>query len=256
VAYDSKGNGLAVWRAKDAANQEQILTSHYATAAGKWGAATVLPGSLSKITGADNERGAPALAMDGNGNAIALWVSEAGAGKSSLMSSHFSYLTGWADPVSISGALVVEPVFDHPGLAFDGKTFVAAFAAQQSANVYTYTVRYDVQGDSWGTFEKRQADADAVSILRMPRLAADAHGNALLVWATGTAPTFKLFTQRYAHGAWSSTTTVPGGQVDSKYFETSREFPLSLSASGLGALAWGLYTNDNFLVAIRLASFY
>jgi hypothetical protein len=257
VVFDTQGNGLAVWRAKTAANLEKVLTARYTAASGKWAAATLLPGSLSSAADAEHERGAPALAMDENGDAMALWLSENGGGSAALMASQFSRTTGWASPVSIAASLIGKPTFEPPGLAFDGSTFVAAFTATDGNKLGTYTLRYDAQADTWTDPERRQAAADAASITRMPRLAGDARGNLLLVWATGTTPSFSLVYQRYAHGAWSKTTEVPGGSLTQKYFSDSNApFPLTVANNGLAALAWGNNNASNQLNNIRLASFY
>jgi hypothetical protein len=185
---------------------------------------------------------------------MALWNDASFAGK--LMASRYSQQTGWAGPELISGALAVDLINDAPGLTFDGEAFVAAWMALEGGKRYTYTARYDLK-TGWGIYEKQQTiTADGTSAARMPRLVSDGRGNLLLVFAKGKTPTYSLMYQRYAKGAWSAITAVPGGTVTQPYFEDADILPLSISANGLGALAWTNYDSANYVSTVRLASFF
>lgn len=258
VAFDGAGNGLAVWRAKTAADIEEILTSRYTPGSGQWSTATVLPGSQASASGTSHERGVPALAMDSAGNAVVLWVNTKDAGvEAPLMANTFSTESGWASAVEVAASVVVQPTYDAPGLVFDGSTFVAAFTASNGTRLLTYTARYDAEKKKWDELEYRQSAPEADAVARMPQLAGDARGNLLLVWVTGTSPRFKLMYQRYANGTWSSTSAVPAATLNDEYFGTyHRPFPLVVSENGTGALAWGIYEGGERPNGIRLASFY
>ena len=254
VAFDSKGDGLAVWAAKDQSTGfERIVASHYTTTSGKWAPAIDLPGSVATFKSADVQRGAPAVAFTPDGDALVLWVKA-----TILMASHFSKQS-WSDPETVSGALTVNSLQWPPGLAFDGKDFVAAWTAKD-VKQYTYTARYDLKA-GWSTYEQRQAAAaDGTSMVRMPRLASEGRGDLMLVWAMGTAPNFTLKYQRYAAGAWSTIQNLPGGSVTNNSFEFEDLTPLSANASGLAAIAWAnratTGTNTGLITTIRLASFH
>jgi hypothetical protein len=255
VAFDRAGNGLAVWRAKDPLNTQlqRIVASKLMTLDGEWGNVVDIPGSVT-ATSADAQRGVPTVAFDSNGDAMALWNDASFAGK--LMASRYSQQTGWAGPELISGALAVDLINDAPGLTFDGEAFVAAWMALEGGKRYTYTARYDLK-TGWGIYEKQQTiTADGTSAARMPRLVSDGRGNLLLVFAKGKTPTYSLMYQRYAKGAWSAITAVPGGTVTQPYFEETDILPLSISANGLGALAWTNYDSANYVSTVRLASFF
>ncbi|HVY26969.1 MAG TPA: hypothetical protein VHB79_10470 [Polyangiaceae bacterium] len=258
VAFDAAGNGLAVWRAETVAGLEEILSSRFTLATGKWSPASVVPGSQASAAGTDYERGVPALAMDSEGNAVALWINRKGSGSAeALMASDCSKVGTWGTPVQVAPSLLSRPTFDAPGLVFDGEDFVVAFTATDGHQVGAYTARRSASGASWSSPERRQAAGDAASATRMPRLAGDRRGNLILVWTTGSAPSFKLVYQRYSQGSWGETKEIPDGTFDNEYFTLSNyPMPLTVNDSGYGALAWGDYDASHRLTKIRLASFF
>jgi Bacterial Ig-like domain len=255
VAFDSKGNGFAVWRAKDPSGTklERTVVSRLTTESGTWGDVEDLPGSVTATTSAAAQRGAPTVAIDSKGDALALWVDASSTGK--LMASRFSQSI-WAEPESVSGALTVDLLESPPALAFDGKGFIAAWTAQEAGKRYAYTARYDLK-TGWDTYQKQQTAADdGTSAPTMPRIVSDKRGNSLLVFAKGAAPAYTLMYQRYSDGVWGTIQPVPGGAVANAYFENLRTMPLSMSANGSAALAWTNYDAAKYLSTVRLASFF
>ncbi len=256
LSFDAEGNALALWPETNGLTYEQIVVSRFTAATSKWATATTLPGSVEPTATASQRRGAPAVAFDSGGDAMAVWVNASSGSK--LMASRFSQKTGWAEPTTISGDLSVKPLFERPGLVFDGHDFVAAWSATEGGKQYTYTARYDLKA-GWSPHEKRQGVvADGTSLLRTPRLTSDRRGNLLLVWVKGAAPTFTIVYQRFTGGAWSAIKAVPGGSISSATFESAGEdLILSANASGLAALTWASYDKDTgYLSGVRLASFY
>jgi hypothetical protein len=257
AVIDSQGNGLAVWRAKAQTEPKlgRVVASRWSSATGKWAKAADLPGSVTATDTA--ERGNPVVALDSQGDGLALWVDTLPSGK--LMASRFVQ-SAWTQPESISGALAVDAFWDAPGyaLAFDGQAFVAAWTAQEGGESYAYTARYDLK-TGWDPYQKQQISAADGTSATAPLLVSDGRGNLLLVYAKGAAPTYTLVYQRYAAGAWSAIKPVPGGTLSSQDLHTS-EYRLALSASsnGLASLAWANYdyTGDSPMAGIRLASFY
>jgi hypothetical protein len=260
VAYDAEGNALALWHSapKVGALIERIVVSRFDAVSAKWSTATDLPGSVAANAPTLHDlRGTPVVAMDDKGDAMALWVNASADGK--LMASRYSRSTSWEAPEAISGALVVNAVYEPPALVFDGEAFVAAWTAQEAGKQYTFTARYD-STTGWGAYARQQVTAeDGTSALKMPRLVSDGRGTSLLVYAKGAAPTYTLVYQRYAHGAWNALKAVPGGSVTNRYFEEGGNalvLALSMNGSGLAALSWANYDENYRISVIRLASFY
>jgi|GEM_PF-1867082 len=258
VAYDADGNALALWHAREKplSGNERIVVSRFDKATRKWSSASDLRGSVAAdplTTG--YLRGSPVVAMDDKGGAMALWVDASASGK--LMASRYSKATGWDAPESISGAPAVNLTTEAPALVFDGEGFAAAWTAQEGIEYYTFTARHDA-AQGWSAPVRQQVTvAGEKSALKMPRLVSDHRGNSLLVFATAAASSYSLAYQRYGRGAWETLKSVPGGMIANKNFESSGSAVLALSIndSGMAALSWGNYDDDNRISVIRLSTF-
>lgn len=254
IAFDAQSNGFAVWRAEVDGNDE-ILVARYTSADG-WLDAAVLPGSESANANANNERGTPAVAVDNEGGAMAVWVKEANAvDKGSVVASRYTVAGGWQAPVPLSGALSATHVEWPPGLVFDGTTYVAVWTATDGTTLKTYSSRYDAQASEWGSYEVRSSSA---SLDRMPSLGADAHQNLIMTWMTGsdTQPTVAYARFNARTGEWSQELDFSGGIVHAGIAE-DRPVPLGVAANGHAALVW--FNTDaatGVPTTIRLASFY
>ena len=65
IAIDANGNALAVWSQSDG-TRTNIMANRYSAASGTWGAAALIE--------TDNGNAdSPQIAIDGNGNALAVW---------------------------------------------------------------------------------------------------------------------------------------------------------------------------------------
>jgi hypothetical protein len=250
VAFDSNGNGLALWRAIDDYGLPQIFASRLTQPAGTWSAATTLPPTVGAP--GDTQLGIPAVAFDATGRAIAIWFDK----KSSVIrASRYQPASGWDTPLAISGAETVTILDEAPALVFDGSDFVAAWTAESGGKLYTYTARY-AASSGWDVPQRRQTvAADGFSASHMPRVGSDGRGNLLLVWAKGTAPNFSLVYQRFTGGMWRGIQEIDGAGIKSPTFESSQALPFAVNPNGLGVVAWGNY-DATTLTAVRLASFF
>ncbi len=260
IAVAKNGRAYAVWRARDAANHEKIVSAMYEPDLKTWLLAEDLKGSTAAGTGPGYERGAPSIAVDENGDAIALWLRGTGNGTTyQLMTSRYRYSgTGWEDPNVISGTLGGLPRTEPAALVFDGKTYVAAWTALVGNVNNTYAARFDRKSEAWNDYQL-VSDGIVSSAARMPRLGADAHQNLLLTWpaVTNVANAFNLTYQRYnaSAGAWATATAVTGGTMSDYDLATRSPFPLGVSSAGLAAATWGTRGADSLLTAIQLANF-
>ena len=259
MAVAENGRVYAVWRARDASNYEKLSFATFEPDVKKWVVAGDLKGSTSVSAGAGYERGVPSVAVDENGDAMALWIRGNGT-TYQLMASRFRYAgTGWEDPNVISGALGGLPRTEPPALTFDGKTYVAAWTALVGSVNNTYVARFDRKSEAWTEY-KLVSDGIVSSAARMPRLGADAHQNLLVTWpaVTNVANVFSLTYQRFnaSTGAWATASAVAGGTMSDYALATSSPFPLGVSGGGLAAATWGTRRADSILTAVQLASFY
>jgi len=260
IAFDAKGNGLAVWAANGAFTE--ILYSRYTLTSAKWSAAKAIPDALSFGGGAHDH--APALAMTPDGNAVAVWTQTLlDANRDHMAASVFSPVSGWAaDAVELSPR-GLDIGLEAPTVTFDGETFVVAWVAKPADTGpgvcdqadCVYTDRYDLQQGTWPPAVAQQTKVADVAAAKMPRLASDGHGNSLLVWAKpAAASTYSLVYQRFAAGKWGAIQALPGGSVTDANFADG-PLALAMNGSGMAALAWG-NRSANVLTTIHLASFF
>ncbi len=255
IAFDSQGNGLAVWLASDANDRSKILASRYTTSNRYWDKATALPGSIS--SGANDGRGVPAVAFDAVGNALALWVAAQDTG-CIVMMNRYSHFGSWEGASAVSDVMFDCQSWDPPALVFDGQTFVAAWTAQQEdGTIVVYSARFDMATSTFLPYEERTRSENLQ--WRTPRLGADSHQNLLLVWAKVAGTTgATLAYQRYdaERGAWMTAKNVSGGAVNDQDIAIQSRLPLSVSANGLGTMMWADTNAQQQLSKVRLASFY
>lgn len=260
MAVAKNGRVYAVWRARDALNREKIASAMFEPDLKKWLVAQDLKGSVAASAGAGYERGAPSIAVDENGDAMALWVRGNGNGTTyQLMASRFRYTgAGWEDPNAISGTLSGLPRTEPAALTFDGKTYVAAWTALVGNVNNTYVARFDRTSEGWSDYQL-VSDGVVKSVARMPRLGADTHQNLVVTWpaVSNTANVFNLTYQRYnaSTGKWATALPVTGGSMSDSGLATSSPFPLGVSGSGPAAAMWGTRSASG-LSAVQLASFY
>jgi hypothetical protein len=154
-----------------------------------WSTSQAVPGSQSNDT--NLKRGVPAIATH-DGEAMVVWVSQTGAG-TDIIGSRF--LTGsWsATPQLLSIATDNARLDEPPALVSNGAGFVAAWV-QTPYQIDMYRSRF-VEG----TWFSELVDAEMDN--HMPALAADSHGNVLMVWDWGNV----LGYQRYSSltATWS-----------------------------------------------------
>ena len=92
VAIDASGNAIAVWQQSDG-TRFNIWANRYTAGAG-WGTATV----IETVNTGDAE--SPQIAVDANGNAIAVWRQSDGP-DSSILSNRYTAGAGWGTAVLI-----------------------------------------------------------------------------------------------------------------------------------------------------------
>jgi len=246
AAFESGGAGLATWTYTDG-----VYAVAYDVKAASWEAeATILPGTESSSA----ERGVTGVATAPGGAAMVLWV-EGPANNQVLKSSRFDPKGGWSSaPVNVSNSLGGEPLFDAPGLVFDGETFVAAWTAATGGKLTAYTARYDMATEKWSSREPHVTDRGESSVL-MPRLGVDAHRNLMLVWAAGAEP-LTLVYQRYRAETetWGDVEAIAEGTFTDAAFVTDGKLAFGFADNGRGGLMFR--TEHAGSQRLRLASFF
>jgi hypothetical protein len=221
VAVDSQGNAVAVWERYNGANY--IVQGAVRAAGGVWQA----PVDLSA---AGQSADFPQVAVDSQGNAVAIWQRSNGANV--IVQGAVRAAGGvWQAPVDLSGA--GRDAYD-PQVAFDAQG--SAVAVWDRSNGTNKIVQGAVRaaGGVW----RAPVDLSGVGQNASdPQVAFDAQGNAVAVWERYNGANFIVQGAGYdAAGPLLRALSIPTTGIVGQ--------PLSLSVapldvwSGLGATSW------------------
>ncbi len=170
VAVDSSGNAVAVWVQSDGV-RSNIWSNRYVASTDSWGTAELI--EIDNVGNADS----PQVAMDGSGNAFAVWRQYDGT-RDNIRSNRYVSGTGWGAAVlietdNVGGAAYSQVAVDSSGNA------VAVWSQSDGARSNILSNRY-VPGTGWGTAEL--IETNNMGPAQNPQVAASASGNAIAVW--------------------------------------------------------------------------
>ena len=195
IAFDIKGNGLAVWQQTDG-SRYNIWANRYTVGFG-WGVAELIE--------TDNAGDAlsPQVAIDANGNALAVWYQSDGT-RTNIWANRYTSGTGWGTAELIETDNAGSAY--HPRISIDtsGNALVVWYQSDGTrtniwANRYT--------SGTWGmaALIETNNSGDALA----PQIAFDASGNALAVWAQSDGTRYNIWANRYTAGAgWSTAALI------------------------------------------------
>lgn len=196
IAMDPNGNAFAIWVQAGGGFFPDIWTNRYVAGTG-WE-----PGTLMEAS--DTNVGIPSIAMQDNGNAIAVWPQTDGI-RDSIWASRYVVGTGWSTPVLIET--------DNAGHAYTpritidaGGNAIAVWSQYDGTRNDIWANRY-VAGTGWGT--ATLIEADNAGTAQLPRVAMDSNGNAIAVWYQFDGNRYNVWANRYAVGTgWGSATLI------------------------------------------------
>lgn len=187
IAFDAGGNALAVW-VQSASGSPSVAANRYVNGSG-WGTAEFIETASGWVYN-------PQVAMDDNGNGLAVWEQDAtGSSSVDIWASRYAAGTGWGTPELIEAneagsASVPQVAFDDNGNA------LAVW--QQGDNMLMldniWANRY-VDGTGWTGAEL--IENDDTSTADDPQIAIDNNGNALAVWSQSDLSNFNIWSNRF-----------------------------------------------------------
>jgi len=227
VAMDSDGNAVAVWTGSPETIGQAVWSARYTPGAG-WTIATVINGGMDTVTYAR-------IAMNGNGNAIAIWRQGDG-----YRYNRYSPATGWETASELDNCVYVLGEGFPPKVVMDDDGNAVAvwscLAGTMKANRY-------VPGTGWE--EETLLDPSPIGLL-VPgpdpiQMAMDGGGNAIVAWneligGNGLPIIPKVYAKRYVPGeGWGNKESV----ISEVYVGTA--FPtIAMSPGGNAVVAWSL----------------
>ncbi len=196
VAVDRAGNAIVIWSECEAPpdGRYEIRASRYQPGTG-WSP----PSSLDVDAAADTELAGhayqPRIAIDGRGNALAVWTQLDGAG-SDIWANHFVLAQGWGEPERIE---LAPGVARNPQLAVGLAGHAVVVWSHADGPAFHIAANHHTVGAGWGVSSVIDHDARGAS---RPQVAVDAAGNAIAVW------------DQLDRSAWASRYVIGEGWTD------------------------------------------
>ena len=180
IAIDAKGNATAVW-VQSNGTSSQIRSNRYSAVSGTWGAGITIIEGVSLGASA-----LPQIAIDANGNAIAVWSRYDGT--NTVLTNRYTAGIGWGTAQVIGGAGA------GPQIAIDGNgNALATWSQSDGSSVKIWANRYTA-GTGWGTaalIEWGGSNAGSQQV------AFDSTGNAIAVWQQFDGTHYHIWSNRY-----------------------------------------------------------
>lgn len=170
LGIDSSGNVTALWLETSSTESNNVIESAVYTASTQtWSTET----SPISNPGAST----PALAVDGSGNAVAVWAL-GGAIQASVRPGNTA---SWGSVATLSS--VSSTSNSNPSVAISSSGIaMAAFQAVISGFDVIQTNAYDISSNSWGSTPTSVFTGTAYFLHNYPQIALDPNGNAALAW--------------------------------------------------------------------------
>jgi hypothetical protein len=172
IAVHASGNAIAIWdQYDDTSTTVNLWASRFSASSGSWGT----PQAIAPQTFASQ------IAVDGSGNAIAVWIQSTGAGLN-IGASRFNAGSGtWG----MAQGIVAENTngMDSPQIAFgaNGDAF-AVWSQFDGTRLNAWANRFSAASGTWGTAQLIETES-AGSALAL-QIAVDGSGNAIATAST------------------------------------------------------------------------
>jgi len=220
IAFDESGNALAVWYQFDGI-RNNIWANRY-TAGSDWGTATLIESDNS------GNAGAPQIAIDASGNALAVWSQSDGT-RNNIWANRYTAGSGWG-----TAALIESDAGNasNPQIAFDASGNALAVWHQSGGTRNNIWANRYTAGSGWGT--AMLIESDDAGNASNPQIAFDASGNALAVWYQFDGTRNNIWANRYTAGSgWGAATLIESVNTEDKKFPQ-----ISIDASGNALAVW------------------
>ena len=225
-AADSAGNLYAVWMdAREGA--DYYIRFAYRPTGGDW-----TPGARIDPTG-DQRQEAPRIAVDGSGNAYAVWVDK----RDGLEQIYFAYRSAGG---SWEASLVISPttqIQSRPALAVNRRGEAVVLWVQQLINSnmkHVFAAGRPV-GGPWGAAE-RVNETGTFGGIWSPDVALDDWGRVYALWSASMSPSYVYhvyFASRPAGGPWGANESVRDTTVGNAFSSA-----LAVDSAGNAHAVW------------------
>lgn len=240
VAVHANGHAVAVWYQFTSSGRSDIWANRYTPATG-WGTAELIE---ADDAGPAND---VQIAMDANGNAIAVWRQHDGTRNNIRANRYDAAAARWG---------TVEPIETDDA----GNASAPRVALNPAGNAVAVWHQFDgVRNNIWanrydatlGRWESAQiievTDGDAVQ----PDVGIDAAGNAWAIWSQFDGVEFSVYANRYDYdaaigaGSWDTAAPIESTVGDTGYVR------VAVHASGNAMAVWGQFDGSRYRLWAR-----
>ncbi len=236
IAANANGNAVAVWTQTEGAIT-RIWSSYYTLGSG-WSTAVPIENDM---TGSGS---APQVAIDPQGNALAVWVQKYSNGLSYLQSNRYT-AGGWQPGAVTQVETDNAADASDPQIAFDANGNALVVWTRYQNKIWA--VRRPA-GGAW-EHEVQIEPANGATVASKPQIAVNASGNALAVWVESDLNGQYVMANRYTAGSGWAT----AGMISANVYET-RAAQVAIDANGNGLAVWEQY-DDKTVVDILSSRF-
>lgn len=172
IALDANGNGTLVWREHDGA-KDSLYASRYTASTDSWGAEVLLE------NGNNGHARTPRVAVDNDGNAIAVWAQEEISIRTSIYANRYTAATdSWGSETLLESGEDGHARQPQIVINEDGNALVVWMQSDSVSSNLLYTNIYIAQTGTWGT---EALVENTTTAAEHPQLVMDDHGNATVV---------------------------------------------------------------------------
>ena len=234
IAVGANGNAMAVWQQSDG-TRTNIWANRFTLSAGggSWGKATLI--ESNDAGNADK----PQIAVDVNGNAMAIWRQNDGT-NTNILGNRFTPARGggsWGATTLVGSASAGDA--DTPQIAFDANGNAMAVWTQVDLTSYYFSDMWasrftaSAGGGSWGTATLIAPNNMGNAI--NPQIAIDVNGNALVVWVQFYGFSRDIWSNRFssAGGSWGTATLIETANTGN-----ALEPQIAVDATGNALAVW------------------
>ena len=221
VAVDSNGNAVAVWTQSDG-TRFNIWANRF-TPTADWGVAERIE------TDDVGDAGPPQVALDPNGNAVAVWSQFDGT-RNNIWANRFTPAADWgvAEPIETDNA--GDAFFPQVALDPNGNA-VAVWNQDDGTRTNIWANRF-TPAAGWGVAER--IETDDVGNASSAQVGVDPNGNALAVWQQSDGTHFDIWANRFTPAAgWGD-----GERIETDNAGDARAPQVALDPNGNAVAVW------------------
>ncbi|MGQ7273870.1 Ig-like domain-containing protein [Marinobacter sp. V034] len=225
IATGPDGSAIAVW-IQDDGGADSVWSSRYTPGSG-WSQAEAIETSNTV------EANYPQIAIDSDGNALAVWEqADSGGHSESIGTNRYTTGVGWGVAQSIGAGTALFA--SDPQIAFDTDgNAMAVWAEFDGTSTGVLSSRY-IAGSGWNSVTEA-VDTSGTEDARSPQIVMDANGDVLAVWEQYDGTRHNIWSNRYTVGTgWG----MAAERVEASSTEDSREPRIAIDAAGNAITVW------------------